>query len=82
MGRITVDIAGRTYCWSGGFASVLTSQEKNIKDDDVRYIAGELLYARNDSLARRFRMAVVNWIPCKNIDAEWIRTFKKRILDL
>jgi len=83
MSRICVWIGGREYEWVGGLGCVLESRERGIKDNEVRYIAGEFFEAINREyyhLMGFTKGKSVAWTPCREIDAAWIRNFKRKIL--
>lgn len=84
MSDIRVSLCGRDYEWSGGLGSVLISRERGIKDGEVRYIAGELFYASNREhyyLLEYSKGRGANWIPCRDFDMDWVRSFKRKILE-
>ena len=78
MNSIRIDLGGREYVWIGMFGCVLASKERGIKDHEVRYISGELFYAKNRF--DYFTGKLVYWAPCQDVDMEWIRRFKAKII--
>lgn len=75
-------IRGIDYQFHGGFGSVLCSYEKHVKVEDLRIICGILFSAYTVRIVNRLtRFQQVNWVPAFPIDAQWIRTFKKTLIE-
>lgn len=65
------------YQWEGGFGTVLSSIEKNVKEKEVRMVGDQLMYAWKIE-NRRFKKPIVHW-SFPDIDAEQLRLFKRAI---
>lgn len=73
---ITIELDNRKYEFVGAYGCILESQERNIKQGDVRVIKDILFYAYNIGYSNK----KVSWVPVGvDINREWINNYKKTI---
>ncbi len=77
--RFTID--GVEYSWSGGFGALFYSNEKNLKEGDLRAI-GDIIFkvfsiTKYNGIFKKYYS--VAWCPVQKIDHEWIEKFRRAV---
>ncbi len=73
-----------SYSWAGGFGSILTSKESNIKPGDCRVIKGKLFYCYMITIEEMFflrKIKTVHWVFVDKFEIEDIRKFKQVLVE-
>ena len=70
-------ICGIEYTWVGGYGALLQSNERDVKQNDVRMIGNVVFYAWR--VSKEGWRRVVSWCPQQDIDANFIREFKAEL---
>ena len=78
--KLKVTYRGVEYTWSGGFGSIIESFESGVKQDEVRQFGNISLYAwRVDKKCSvRWNKYKICW-SAADVDANWIREFKREL---
>lgn len=66
------------YKWEGGFGSVISSEERGLKEGEIRNIGG-ILFSVFRIDKRFLKKPIILWTTVDRIDAEDLRELKKQI---
>lgn len=77
--NLKATIGGIEYIFWGGFGCILQSNEWGVKRGDVRIIGDIVFYAYQTEISIPFFKKEISWVPNLEIDAKWIRDFKRAV---
>ena len=81
--KLYFKIGSETYLWGGGFGSVLKSNERGVKEGDVRYIGKEMFHAftvYDEGYYFPRTKKTVCWVPCRDFGAKEMEEIKTNLM--